>query len=172
MWTHIKKEEQSKMEKVFELDKDLPTALKQTMLDLREEADQSIYSEWGISPKEIKWCDIKVMGAGDDGIKMEFHVNELVGMYRGLVPPAELDKRMLETESLLRKFEKAFRKHFKELTGKNLRLSNARTFINRERVALNDLYRFFAIKTVDVKTDLGRQTFNSNYKDQKSKELK
>lgn len=163
MWTKINGKDQTKMERVFVQGNDLAASLKQTMIDIREENDQEMYKAWGLSPKELKWCEIKIRGVGDEGVSMEFHVNQLVGGYRTTwLAPQELDKRMLETEKVLKKFESVFRKRFKELTGKALKLSNQKTFVDREEVALNGLYRFFAIKEAQVKTELEGQNFEES----------
>lgn len=172
MWTSIKEKEQSKMERAYEQEKDLPAVLKQVAIDLREESDQALYSQWGINPKEVEWCDIKIRGVGDEGVSVEFVVNQHVGGLRLPVPVAELDKRMAETEKVLGRYESAFRKLFKEKTGKALRLSKAKTFVNREQVALNGLYRFFAIKQAMVRTELDGNPYPENSKDLKDRVLK
>lgn len=151
MWTKPDDKSSGNYERVYDKENDLTAILHQIKVDLREEYDQSLYSQWGISPKEMKWCDIKVSGHGADHIRLELKAEFLAGGYRIGIPSYELDKRNEEVIKLLNKFEKAVRDKYKEYTGKALRLSKVETASNREKVAFNDLYRFFAIRSGLVK---------------------
>jgi hypothetical protein len=52
-----------------------------------------------------------------------------------------------DTVNLLSKFEKEIRKQFKERTGKALTLKDAKIFVNWQKIALNGLYKYVAVKS-------------------------
>lgn len=163
---------QTKYEKTFEKEKDLLSTLHQISVDIREEYDQEMYKDWGIPPKMMKWCRIKTFLDLDGNTNIQLLVDELSGGYRiNKENPKELEKKGLETKKLLDKFEKSIRNEFKKRTGKTLKISKGDTIIDWELIALNGLYRFYAIKTAEVKTELDGQTYPENEKELASRKL-
>lgn len=164
--------EQTKYEKSFEKEKDILSTLHQIAVDLREDNDQEMYKTWGLPPKMAKWCRMKTTTDKDGDIAVQLLVDELSGGYRiNKENPKELEKRGLETKRILDKFEKLIRGEFKKRTGKTLKLSKGDLIIDWELIALNGLYRFFAIKTAKVRTELDGQSWPEDEDDKASRTL-
>lgn len=158
MWTKITSKDQSQPEKVYDGDKDLPHSLHQIVADMKEKANQEMYNDWSISYKDLKTCDIKTTGTG----KIALEVNQFFGglFQVGKEDVKEMVERGKDTKKLLDKFESALKKEFKKRTGKTLKMTNVETFVNWELVSSNHLYRFFAIRTADLKTELDGQSYS------------
>ncbi len=158
MWTKITPKEQSEPEKMYDPDKDLFHTLHQVVRDMKEMANQEMYNDWGISYKQLKTCDIKTTGTG----KIAFEVNHFHGglFQVGKEDRDELIARQKDTKKLLDKFEESVKKEFKKRTGKTLKMTNAETHINWELVSSNALYRFYAIRIADLKTELDGQSYS------------
>lgn len=146
------------MEKAYDLNKDLPATLHDIVAKMKEESNQAMYNDWGISPKQLKACDVKVFG---EGPKITLQVFEYSGAYR--LPqqhPRDLQNEAQGTIKLLIKFETALKKEFKKRTGKALKISKGKTDVNWSVVALNGLYQFVAVKRAEVNTELEGQTWD------------
>lgn len=145
-------------EKAYDQDKDLQGVLVDIVTKMREEANQAMYNDWGISPKELKSCSIKLFGS--DPLHITLQVNESGGAYR--LPQQNVNDLQLQSKGtlkLLEKFETALKKEFKARTKKTLKISKGKTDVNWEMVALNGLYQFVAIKQADVTTELDGQSW-------------
>ncbi len=150
---------QTEMEPLYRLDKDLITVLHQICKDLRDKENSEIRETWGVSWKEMSWCNI--LTGGD---VLELKVERLDGSFREpRLAVDELRKKQKETTDLLKKFEKALRKEFKKRTGKALSFTGKKQEMSDfERIALNGVYRFVAAKKGHVKTSLPGQSFDEN----------
>lgn len=144
-------------EPVYEQGKDLVSTLKNIVVDMREERDQSMINDWGISPLQLKQCLIRVHGT-ESSPKVEFRVSEMQGGYR--VPaenPCVLADRASDTVKMLDKFVKAVKKEFKRRTGKTLKTKKPETRVDWQQVALNGLYQFIALQIAECTTELPPQ---------------
>ncbi len=142
---------------VYEQGKDLTSTLKNIVVDMREERDQSMINDWGISPLQLKQCLVRVYGT-EDKPKVEFRVSEMHGGYR--VPaenPCVLSDRAGDTVKMLDKFEKAVKKEFKRRTGKTLSVKKPETRVDWQMISLNGLYQFTALKIGECTTELPPQ---------------
>lgn len=143
----------------YEQGKDLTSTLHNIVVDMREERDQSMINDWGISPLQLKQCLIRVHGTGKKP-KVEFRVSEFHGGYRHPgADPCELANRAKDTRKLLTKFEKAVKKEFKRRTGKTLSIRKAEEKVDWQAVASNGLYKFIALKVGDCHTELEPQSW-------------
>lgn len=160
---HIKPSEKTTppIEPVFDLNKDVVRVLHQIVEDMKEDADRGIKQKWGIPFKNLKNCDVKT---GADGnvilLVFEHHGGFRVSQEDSTV----LHKRALDTKKLLNTFEKELKKEFKERTGKALRFSKGITQCDFQLVAQNGLYRFWAFKNCQVKTELDGQEYKESLK--------
>lgn len=154
-----KEKKQSEMEPVYRLDKDLSTVLHQIVKDLSDKENSEIRNKWGVSFKEMSWCNLRLGGDA-----LELKVEKLDGSLREpVMQVAEIRKKLKETETLLGKFEKAVKKEFKERTGKTLSfVGKGKTGSDHGLVALNGLYRFVAYKRAIIKTSLDGQSFEND----------
>lgn len=144
-------------EPVYEQGKDLVSTLKNIVVDMREERDQSMINDWGISPLQLKQCLVRVHGTGENP-KVEFRVSEIHGGYR--VPaenPCILADRAKDTIKMLEKFVKAVKKEFKRRTGKTLTVKKPETRVDWQQIALNGLYQFIALQIGECTTKLPPQ---------------
>lgn len=150
---------QTEMEPVFRLDRDLGSVVHQIAQDLRNKENSELYKNYGVSWKEMSWCSVKM--AGDI---LQLKVERLDGSFR---EPAlnvdELRKKNKEILDLLKKFEKTLRKEFKSRTGKAFSFTGKTVEkADFERVALNGVYRFVAMKKGHVRTTLDGQSFDKD----------
>lgn len=148
-----KHKKQTQMEPVYDQTKDLHAVLFQIVEDLKEQANDELRSQLAVSWKELKWCDIKF-----GGNTLELRVNILDGALREPQKHVqELQKKLREVYDVLHRFESAVRKEFKKRTKKALTWVKPKEFANYELVALNGVYRFYALKIGEVKTTLPGQ---------------
>lgn len=150
-----KHKKQTEIEPVFDREKDLQSVLFQIVEDLKEKQNDKLRSRLAVSWKELQFCNINF-----GGDTLELKINIIDGSLREPQKnPAELQKRLREAYNVLHKFEDAVRKEFKSRTGKSLIWTESREFASHEMVALNGLYRFYALKAGKVKTSLEGQQF-------------
>lgn len=148
-----KHKKQTPMEPVYNQSQDLHAVLFQIVEDLKDRKNQELHKNLAVSWKELEWCDIKF-----NGNILEMHVNILDGSLREPQrTPIELQKRLKEVYNVLHKFENAVRKEFKKRTKKALTWVKPKEFANYELIAMNGLYRYYAIKIGEVKTTLPGQ---------------
>ncbi len=152
-----KKVKEMPMEKAYDQDKDLSATLKDIVDKMKDETDKAMYNDWGISPKQLKFCNIKLYG---NPLKITLQVFENSGAYRlPEVHPRDLQNDANGTLKLLDKFEKALKKEFKTRTGKALKISKGSSDVSWSKIALNGLYQFVAIKQAEVSTELDGQSW-------------
>jgi hypothetical protein len=148
-----KHKKQTQMEPVYDQTKDLHATLFQIVEDLKEKKNEELRKQLAVSWKELEWCDIKFAGNC-----LELRVNHLDGALREPQKhPQELQKKLKETYDVLDRFENAVRKEFKKRTKKALTWVTPKKAANYELVALNGVYRFYAIKIGEIKTTLPGQ---------------
>lgn len=151
-----KHKKQTKMEPVYDQSKDLHATLFQIVEDLKEKRNEELRQELAVSWKELQWCDIKF-----GGNTLELRVNILDGALREPQKHTqELQKKLKEVYAVLDRFEKAVRKEFKNRTKKALTWNKPKEFANFELIAMNGLYRFYALKVGEIKTTLPGQSFS------------
>jgi hypothetical protein len=161
MYTKITEKDQPQIEPVYEQGKDYFQVLHQIVVDVREDADRAIKGKWGIPFKSLKHCNVK-LGANGALLIIVF---ELHGGFRVRNETNEvLQKRAMDTRKLLGTFEKELKKEFKKRTKKDLKLSKGETQTSFEQIAQNGLYRFWAVKTCEVKTELDGQEYKESLK--------
>jgi hypothetical protein len=151
-----KHKKQTKMEPVVDLNADVQTVVHQIIEDLKEKQNEDLRSKLAVSWKELEWCSVK-MG----GNVLELRVVCLDGALREPKKhPTELQKKRRQVYDMLHRLEKAVRKEFRERTGKALTWNKPKEHADFEMIALNGLYRFFAVKVGEVKTSLPGQSFD------------
>lgn len=149
------------MEPVFDVNKDVFRVLHQIVVDMREDADRGLKKKWGVPFKCLKHCNVKT-GANNTLILL---VYELHGGFRTRHEDATvLQKRAGDTRKLLKTFENELKKEFKERTGKALRLSKGVTHCDSELIAQNGLYRFWAFKNCEIRTESEGQEYKESLK--------
>jgi hypothetical protein len=144
----VKKNTQSKRQIVYEQGKDAISVLHNIVSDMRDERNKEMLNRWDISHTELKGCDIKVSSAGVGAYSISIIATEYKGDLRKFPMDASMQKKLSrDTVNLLSKFEKEIRKQFKERTGKALTLKDAKIFVNWQKIALNGLYKYVAVKS-------------------------
>ncbi len=158
-----------KKERAYMPEQDILHALAQAAVDVREQADQEIYKEWGIPYKAFSWCNAKIHNDNGEGIKILFSVDRLDNGLR--LPSADsiqLEKYGRETQKVLKSYITEFKKVFKQIAGKALTLTKVQEIpCKYEKVANNGLYRFSARQIANVKTKIERQEYPTNMEDSK-----
>lgn len=147
--------------KVYHEEKDVAATLYAIKEKLKDDANKSLYNDWGVPVTALKGCDIKVSGGPDNKIVVQFKINEFHGGFR--VPsedPRVLEERGKDALKTLKKLEDAVKKEFKSRTGKTLKLEKTDAKVDWQLVALNGLYQFVAVRTTKVNTELEKHEFD------------
>lgn len=142
------------------LDQNLQSVLQQITSELKLEGNK-LAAKYDLPWRDLEYCNISFTGT-EDGKELTMKVENRKGGFRvGKADPTvnafnakELQSYLGDIRKILKNFEKALKKEFKEKTGKALRLTSPKEFANYELVATNGLYRFFAIKTAAVDASL------------------
>lgn len=135
------------------LDQNLQSVL-QTITNEMKLDSNKLAAKYDLPWKELEYCNISFTGK-EEGQELTMKVEDRKGGFRvGAGDAAALQAKLSDIRKTLSNFEKALKKEFKERTGKALRLTKPKEIANYEMVALNGLYRFFAIKTVCVDASL------------------
>lgn len=148
-----KHKKQTEMEPVYDQTLDLQGTLYQIVSDLKEQQNEDMRKVYGLPWKELEYADIKF-----GGNKLELRLNILDGSLREPKRnPAELQKKLADVYDALHRYEDAVRKEFRKRTGKALTWVDPKEFADCEMIALNGLYRYYALKLGEVKTKLEGQ---------------
>lgn len=141
---------------VYKLDKDTFQVLHQIVHDLRYEKE--LKNKWNLPVKDDYWYNINFHGD-----QMELRVECLKGGFRSSrVDSLELQRLAGETKKLFDKFEKMVRSEFKDRAGKSLVWGRGNQYCNYEKVAMNNLYKFYCVKNGPVRVNLGGQEFSED----------
>lgn len=142
------------------LDQNLQSVLQQITSEMKM-AGNKLAAKYDLPWRELEYCNISFTGK-EEGQELTMKVENRKGGFRvGRSDPTinsfnakELQSHLQDIRKILKNFEKALKKEFKERTGKALRLTKPKEFANYELVAANGLYRFFAIKVAEVDASL------------------
>jgi len=136
---------------VYRFDRDIEQVLHNIVNDFNRNADYK--KRWNINPKEEVHVSIKTSGDF-----LELRVQGLRGGWRqSVVDQREMTKHLAEMRKVLKSAESDLRKEFKKVTGKSFRWSKGKTWADYEKIALNGLYCFHAVKAGPIQTKLDRQ---------------
>lgn len=136
---------------VYKFDRDLEQILHNIVNQWNRNKDYK--KRWNINPKEEVFVNVKLAGN-----VLELRVEGLRGGWRtSRVDQLEMERFAKEMERALKEAEKDLRKEFKEKSGKAFKWSRAKVKVNYEPIALNNLYKFTASKTGEVKVTVERQ---------------
>ena len=152
MWKKIEEDEQTPMEKVFDLDANMAAVLTKVVDEIKkEEGERPRFGQDQVIYRDLVGYNLQLL----NNSVLRLIVTQTVGGFRSRqMLPRDLNDAADECYKCLTKFEKEVRKRFKEKTGKSIRLSGATASSDYIRVAENGLYRITAIKTATIKTVL------------------
>ena len=137
---------------VYHLDRDLEQILHNIVNAWNKNKDYK--QRWNMNPKEQCWVNIKLQGG-----HLELRVEALKGGWRESCryDLQEMANFAMEVKAALKCAEADLRKEFKERSGKAFRWSKGKEICNYEPMALNALYRFYAIKSGPITVKIDRQ---------------
>lgn len=136
------------------LDQNLQSVIQNITNELKTEGNK-LAATFNLPWRKLEYCNVSFTGTEEGTIRLTMKVEDRKGGFRVQRDDAShLQDRLREIRDVLKNFEKALKAEFKERTGKALKMKAPKEFADFEMVAPNGLYRFYAMKSVEVSSAL------------------